>query len=159
REERARRREQRRAEHAAAVKQQDLLRGERDRAGRQVERLARQWEAAREERERAQAERAAVQTQLAESDEQAAALEAAIASRQTDLEAGGAAGQRLESELGDLRVELASLEERVRTAAAAARRAIDGRDQAERQLQAKAAEQMTLQEDVTAAAEQIESAE
>lgn len=159
REERARRREQRRAEHAAAVKQQNLLRGERERAGRQVERLARQWEVAREEGVRARTERATVQAQLVESDEQAAALEASIASRQVELEARGAARRRLESELGDLRVELASLEERARTAAGASRRAIDGRDHAERQLQAKAAEQVTLQDDLAAAAAQIESAE
>jgi chromosome segregation protein len=159
REERARHLEQVRSEHAAAVKALERLRGDEERARRQAERLARQWQTTCEERREAQEEHAAVTAQLTGSDTESASLEGALESRQAAVQERRAALRLQESTLADLRVELASLEERARAAGAAAQRAIDARSHAERAREAAMGEEVTLEADLVRLAEQIETLE
>jgi chromosome segregation protein len=157
RETEARRLDRAKSEHAEAVKARVRLQGEEERARRQAERLARQWEAAVAEQRAVAEERAAATAQLTGSDDEGAALEAAVAARQAAVQERRAALREQENRLADLRVELASLEERARAAASAAQRALDARSHAERSRDAAMGEEVTLEAELVALAEQIEA--
>lgn len=146
--------EKRRVEQTAARREHERLAADLERARRTVGRSEEARKRTQAEQEQARAELERLRQSVAASEGDNAALEAEIARRRAVVDELASARRVAENAIGDLRVEVAGLEERARGSGAAARRHADGRAQAERQMSAKRQERIAaLAESESLAAE------
>jgi chromosome segregation protein len=146
--------EKRRVEQTAARREHERLAADLERARRAVSRSEEARRRTQAEQEQSRAELESLRQAVAGSDGDSSALEAEIARRRAVVDGLVAARRAAESAIGDLRVDVAALEERARGSAAAARRHADGRTHAERQIAAKRQERIAaLAESESLAAE------